>query len=150
MAPVAERAPARFTRPFAYGFLALFVVCAALGIEWWPLTGFKLFSQVRTDSVSGWQITTVDCVGHETAVDFDALPRGFHGWFQIAGRFPKMTGDERASVMADWAGAVVAEGGVVATVRVYRTRQPVRTDFDRPPPAAERTLRYDLQIDGGC
>ena len=47
MRAAAER-PGTATRLAIYLFLALLVVCAVRGIEWWPLTGWKLFSHVRT------------------------------------------------------------------------------------------------------
>ncbi len=140
----AEGAPPRLARPFVYGFLAVFIACGALSIEWWPFTAFKLFSQLRTGTVSGWQVVTVDGDGDEHVLDFDALPRGFHGWLHVVGRFPSMSEAERVKVMDEWAHAAYERGAEVATLRVYRTRQAVRTDFDEPPPRVERTLGYEL------
>lgn len=148
MRGAADERPAPLARAFAYAFLAAFVACAALGIESWPLTGFKLFSQVRTGTVAGWQVTTVDHDGHEQPVDFDVLPRGYHGWLQLVGTFPRISARQRHAVMSEWAAAVARRGVEVAAVRVYRTHQRVRTDFDRPPPPVERTLQYETTVPG--
>jgi hypothetical protein len=137
-----DRAPPRIARPFVYGFLAAFVLTTALAIEWWPFTGWKLFSQVRTGSVSGWQVVTVDGDGEEHPIDFEALPRGFRGWYQVAGLLPTMSDQERLDVLRTWASAAEEAGADVREIRVYRTTAPVRTDFDRPSPPVTRELRY--------
>lgn len=141
-----DGAPSRLARVCCYGFLAAFLGCAALGVECWPLTGFELFSRVRTGVVAGWQVTTVDHAGAERPLDFAALPRGYRGWFQTAGRLSAMGEARRDAVLRDWARAARAHGVDVASVRVYRTAEPVRTDYRRPPPPATRTLRYQLDV----
>ncbi|MGH9149690.1 MAG: hypothetical protein ACRD0F_05050, partial [Acidimicrobiales bacterium] len=80
--PEAERvAPA--TRILVVALLAAFAVCGVVGIEAWPLTGFRLFSQARTGEVVVWQAATVNGAGGERPIDFEALPRGFHGAHQV-------------------------------------------------------------------
>jgi hypothetical protein len=120
----------------------VFLLTSALAVEWWPFTGWKLFSQVRTGTVSGWQVVTVDADGGEHPVDFESLPRGFRGWYQVAGQLPDMTDRERLDVMETWARAAADGGAEVRELRIYRTTQAVRTDFNRPPPSLTRVLRY--------
>ncbi|HKZ75754.1 MAG TPA: hypothetical protein VJ259_03740 [Actinomycetota bacterium] len=35
-------------------FLSAFLVCGLAGVEAWPLSGFRLFSHLRTDRPEGW------------------------------------------------------------------------------------------------
>lgn len=140
------RAPGVGTRLFVYGFLLLFALCAARSIEWWPLTGWRLFSQVRTGAAYGWEVVTVDGGGVERPLPVAALPRGYRGVLQVAGAFPRLSAAARDDVCRAWAHGVEDLGQTVVAVRVYRTRAPVRTDFDRPPPAAERTAEFDCAV----
>jgi hypothetical protein len=140
------RAPGLGTRLFVYGFLALFALCAARSIEWWPLTGWRLFSHVRTGTAYGWEVVTVDDAGAEHPLPIAALPRGYHGVLQVAGAFPRLPQATRDDICRAWASGVEALGQPVTDVRVYRTRSRVRTDFDRPPPTAERTARFDCAV----
>ena len=45
-----------WARPFAYGVLALFALCAVAGLEWWPFSGWHLFSSLRTRPVAAVEV----------------------------------------------------------------------------------------------
>jgi hypothetical protein len=137
---VRDGGPPALARPFLYGFLAVLLLTALLAVEWWPFTGWKLFSQLRTGTVHGWQVTTVDPAGNEEALDFGALPRGFSGWFQLAQRLPSMTASDRDELCTTWLTATHDAGTGAVGVRVYRTTQAVRTDDRGPAPPVERTF----------
>jgi hypothetical protein len=138
--PQRHDGPSPLARLFLYGFLAVLMATALLAVEWWPFTGWKLFSQLRTGTVHGWQVTTVDQAGAEAALDFGALPRGFSGWFQLAQRLPSMTATDRDDLCATWLDAAQDAGTGAVGVRVYRTTQAVRTDDRGPAPPVERAL----------
>ncbi|MDQ4098050.1 MAG: hypothetical protein M3144_09310, partial [Actinomycetota bacterium] len=63
----------RPVRVFVVCFLGLFLSCGFLGIEAWPLTGFKLFSHVRGDGLPGWEAVSVGGAGRERLIDFASL-----------------------------------------------------------------------------
>ena len=48
-----DERPPRGIRVFVWIFLAAFMICGAAGIEAWPLTGFRLFSHLRTSARPG-------------------------------------------------------------------------------------------------
>lgn len=135
--------PSRRTRLFVYGFLALVLGTSVLGVEAWPLTGWRLFSQVRTDTVSGWQVVALGRDGTESDLDLSSLGRGYRGASWRLADFPGMTVREREAVCRAWVdGAAAAREEPLDGLRIYRTRRPVRTDFDRPAPPVSRQLRY--------
>ena len=108
------------TRVFVYGFLVAFLVTGLAGIEAWPLTGWKLFSQVRTDRQAGWEAVTVDGAGRERPVPFSTLPRGYRGGphlFSAYRRFSTARIEKSCRALID---AVEEKGETdVRTLRVY-------------------------------
>jgi hypothetical protein len=117
----AAKPPATWARVFVYGFLVLFVSCAAAGREWWPLSGWKLFSSVRSETAVSWQIVTVDDDEAEHPIPWSALPRSYRGWLHIA---PELAADARARAGAcqAWQSAVERHSGIeVREIRGYRT-----------------------------
>lgn len=126
-----------------YGFLAVVLTTSALGVEQWPLTGWRLFSNVRSGVTTGWHVVTVDDAHHETPVDFAALGRGFRGAAWRLADFPTMSGPQREAVCRAWADAVgTTTRASVRGVVVYRTRRAVTTDPGGPPPPVTRVRRY--------
>jgi hypothetical protein len=136
---VEHPSPPAWTRRFVAVFLAAFVVCGTLGLEAWPLTGWRLFADARQPVQVAWQAVTVDPAGRETPVPFGDLPAGFHGNVQVLKGFAGLPAGEQAAVCRAWADAMRARGGQVEAVRVYRTV----TDLSRrvgergAPPARE-------------
>ena len=63
-----------WVRPFVYGLLTVFVTCALLGLEWWPFTGWRLFSHLRTGTTSGFVSMSVDRAGNEHVLAAGAQP----------------------------------------------------------------------------
>jgi hypothetical protein len=129
-------------RWLAWGFLAVLLATASLGVEAWPFTGFRLFSHVRSGTTAAWQVVAIES-GHEVPVNVASLGRGFRGVDWVLARFGSMSQHEREKVCAAWEDALRSKGRNVSGLRIYRTTRRVRTDFDVPPPPAARTLRYE-------
>ena len=139
--PDADRAP-RWARWFVGAYLAVFLVCGLVGLEAWPLTGWRLFAGARQARQPGFQAVTVDRAGRETPVPFADLPAGYQGNVQVLKGFARLTGGEQAAVCQAWATAVRSRGGEVAEVRVYQTVTDVSAragDRGAPP---QRDLRF--------
>jgi hypothetical protein len=136
-----DQAP-RWARWFVGAYLAVFVVCGVVGLEAWPLTGWRLFADARQARQPGFQAVTVDRAERETPVPFAALPAGYHGDVQVLKGFAALPRDRQAAVCKAWAEAVRDRGGEVIQVRIYQTVSDVsRRVGDRGAPP-ERTLRF--------
>ncbi len=118
------------TKAFVWGFLAVFALSGLLGIEAWPFSGFRLFSRVRTATVAGWEVTTVDAAGAEQPERFDG-----RSWLHVAEGMAGLPEKERLAVCRAW--AIPGAAGSVVEVRVYRTWTPL----DASAPPARRELR---------
>lgn len=112
------------TRAFVGLLLVGVVACGLTGVEAWPLTGWKLFSEVRHETQVGWSARRIDDAGREEPIDFAVLGRGYTGSLQVMGRFPEMTVSGRDEVCRTWLRALrgrTDESGSAVGVRVYRT-----------------------------
>ena len=123
-------------------YLALFLVCGVVGLEAWPLTGWRLFADARQARQPGFQAVTVDRAGRETPIPFADLPAGYQGRRPGPQGLRRPAHRRQAAVCQAWAKAVRDRGGEVAEVRIYQTVTDVsRRVGDRGAPP-ERTLRF--------
>lgn len=132
----------RWVRRYVAAFLIVFAACGVIGIEVWPLTGWRLFADARERVQTGWQATAVDAHGRERPIDFRQLPAGFQGDVQVLGGFASLDTGEQEAVCDAWAAALRDRGQVVTAIRISTTLTDVgdrRGDRAAPP---ERTLRY--------
>lgn len=135
--------PSRGVRVFLYGFLAVFVACGLFSIEFWPLTGWRLFHEARDGTREGWTVVAVEADGSEVTIDFARLPVAYRNTTKLIGGFDDLTSDERDELCSAWADAAEDRQHISATtVRVYRFERPLWTDRDEPRPEATRHLRY--------
>ena len=142
--------PPRWTRSFVAVFLGAFAVCGVLGIEAWPLTGWHLFSQLRSDHQVSWSAISVDADGNEREIRFERLPRAYRNFRLVMRDFSRLGADDRAAVCEAWAEAVRQDGTGSTSLRIYQVdwyvsyRQGSRTG---PPPS--RTMLYTCDAGGG-
>jgi hypothetical protein len=132
----------RWARWYAGVFLAAFLVCGVVGIEAWPFTGWRLFADARGARQTSYQAATVDHAGRETPIRFQDLPIHDHGNVQVLKGFATLPPAKQAAVCAAWAGAVRAQGGDVAALRLYQLDVDVsKREGPRGVPP-RRTLRW--------
>ena len=134
----------RGVRTFVWTFLAVFVVCGAAGLNLWPFTGWHLFSDVRTDRITGWEITTVDAAGDERPVPFADLPAGYRSSSHVAAGLAALPEGERLDVCRAWASADPDRRQVVE-VRVYEVSESLRD-----PSSRVRELRHTCRVAGSA
>ncbi len=140
--PAPERVP-RWARWFVWSFLAAFAVCGVVGIEAWPLTGFRLFSHLRHYHQTGWQAFAVRPDGSEVWLPLSRFPGGYNGFPLVMKSFEARSPQERTQMCRAW--TVAASGFEVDTlaIRIYTvTRRLEPRHGRRPMMAAKRALAY--------
>jgi hypothetical protein len=133
---------ARWTRRFVWAYLAAFVIAGLVGLEAWPLTGWRLFADARTARQLSWAAVTVDRAGRERPIPFADLPIRYQGNVQVLKTYAGLAPSEQAAVCRAWADAVRARGGDVRQVRIYRLETDVSQRVGRRGAPPRRTLRY--------
>lgn len=140
--PSIERAP-RWARWFVWSFLAAFAVCGVVGIEAWPLTGFRLFSHLRHERQTEWQAFAVRPDGRETRLRLSRFPGGYNGFPLVMKSFSSRPQEERVDMCRAWTVAASGLEGETVAVRIYtidRRLEPRRGG--RPTTGPRRTLTY--------
>jgi hypothetical protein len=113
------RAP-RFARLFVAVFLAAFVICALATVEAWPLTGWRLFSHLRSDEQTAWSATAVDSRGHEHEYPLGASEMGYRGFIFLMGGFAERSPAEQLELCDTWReGSSELLGFEASEVRIY-------------------------------
>lgn len=126
-------------RLFVRGFLAAFLLAGLAGVEAWPLTGFQLFSHARSERVRGWQVTTVDASGVESAVPYWTLPMSLRSMQHVADGFARLDDGRRLAVCRAWAES--AGSPDIVEVRLYATSERLTE-----PGSWRRQLRHRCEL----
>jgi hypothetical protein len=113
----------RWARPFVTSFLAAFLACGLAGIEAWPLTGFRLFSTLRTRYVVSWEARAVLAGGEERPIPFGRLPPSHRAFGLLAGSLAELPRESRDAACAVWAADLRALGWRLEAIRVYRVER---------------------------
>ena len=108
-------------RVLLYVFLLTFVYFGVEGKELWPMTGWRLFSSVRTDSQSSWQVDYIGVDGRSRPVPFDRMSWAYRGFPQVLRGFPDLPRDDQVGVCSAWLGALQALGIESDQLEIHRT-----------------------------
>ena len=136
--PVEAQAPPAWARPFVWSLLLVLLVCGISGLEAWPLSGFRLFSQVRTPHVLSYRLGAVDRAGNERPLPFRALPAGYRGLSLDLDDAASASDADRAGLCrAIVEGARAARPGV-SFVRVYAVERDLSRRIGRTSAATSR------------
>lgn len=107
---------------FVYAFLAVVLASAAASVELWPLTGFRLYHEVRRPTHPTWELVKLAPDGSEVQASLYDLGIGFRDTERLLGRDPDALDGARAhEVCRAWA------SGFGAPLRIYRTRVDARS-----------------------
>jgi len=135
-----ERVPTS-VRWFVAVFFAVFVASAVGGLNLWPFSGWRLFSQVRTGHVSGWTAEAVDAGGRTAPVPFGAMPRAYASFGLLMRDFPTLPVPRQVAMCEAWLDGARAAGTPAVSIRLVRVerdlvpragQQPARDPVRRP------------------
>lgn len=136
----------RRARLVTYGVTGLIVFCCLLGLEWWPLSGFRLFSSIRTENQISWEMTTVSSSGDETSVNLADLPVSHWGAHHVIPELPTMSMQEQQAAVLAWLGGANVTTGDVVSVRFYEVESQVPTDPTQAPSVASRSQLLEVPL----
>jgi hypothetical protein len=113
------------------GALFLLLVPGIIGIDFWPLTAWRLFSQARTDLQTNWEIDAVDVRGRASTLDLDRLPFGYQLAEWTLAELETSTNPRRNEVCAALLEAAAKERPGTALLNIVRNdRWLVRRDAE--------------------
>ena len=138
--PASSAAEVARARIVTFGFVALILAVSFAGLELWPLSGFRLFSIVRTPEQVSWQLRAVDATGAETTMDPTRLPPYDSGSLQVTQQLSTMPVPQQQAIMAAWMHGLGMDPDRYSSVRVYRVDGQVPTRSPEPqetPPVTE-------------
>jgi hypothetical protein len=136
--PPIERAP-RWARWFVWTFL----VCGVVGIEAWPLTGFRLFSHLRHERQTEWQAFAVRSDGREVRLRLSRFAGGFNGFPLVMKGFAARTPREREAMCSAWMLAASRLRGPSVAIRIYAVERRLEPRHGRRAGTAPgRSLAY--------
>lgn len=113
--------------------LAAFVTCGVLGIEAWPLSGFRLFSAPRGAETTGWRLVAVTADGEQVRVNVSRLGAAYRGFGFVARSFGDLAAPERAAVCGAWLRAAASIGIDAAALRLVKVDQALVPRNDEGP-----------------
>ena len=134
-------------------FVTLLVValCGSAVFAWepWPLSGFRLFSTVRTEQQTSWLATIVDEDGEEVPYPLGSSALGYRGFAFTMNEFAGTEKARRDELCRTWVAAAPALAGrEAAEVRIYlRTRALSERVGQSSAPATDE-LRYVCAAEG--
>lgn len=134
----ASERPQPWARPFVAALLIAFLTCGVLGIEAWPLSGFRLFSAPRSSVATGWHLVAVTAEGAEVPVNVSRLGAAYRGYGFVARSFHELPQPERIAVCRAWLRAAASMGIHAAALQLVRVDQPLVPRNDRGPLAEPR------------
>jgi hypothetical protein len=138
---VAVREPdvSPLTRHLLHAFLLVFAVTGIAHLELYPFSGFRLFSELRGEERTSWQLRGVDAEGEEVGISLGHLPLGYRQTARLIPGMADMSASERDELCDAWAEPLRDRGVDAVGVRIYRTVASVRPDGPLP----ERKLVYE-------
>jgi hypothetical protein len=130
--------PQPWARPFVTVLLAAFVTCGALGIEAWPLSGFRLFSSPRSSVTTGWRMIALTPDGEQVPVNVSRFGPAYRGFGFVARSFDDLSAQERSAACRAWFKAAAAIGIDAAALQLVRVDQTLLPRDDEGPLAEPR------------
>jgi hypothetical protein len=105
--------------------LAAFLICGVLGVEAWPLSGFRLFSAPRGPISTGWRLVAVGSDGVEEPVGVWRLGAGYRGFGFVARTFTDLPSADQAATCEAWLRATASIGMDAEVLRIVTVELPL-------------------------
>ena len=127
---------------FVYGFLAVLLVAAIGSLEYWPITGWRLYIEPRKSTHPSWELAAVDGADDEHPVSLYDLPIAYRNTDRQLGPSSDVEPEVADRLCRVWAAAFRERDTTVTSLRVYRTRidtetgEPLRRRLVHECPAA--------------
>ena len=138
-----EASVPRATRWVVRIFLLAVLITVALRLEAWPLTGFRLFSNLRQEVRTTWVARTVAPDGKESTLWFDDLPRPYQDFYLLMPGFRRLPPSKQRSICAAWLAEARRVRPRTAALRIYRVERDLRPGTaGRPAREIWRRLQY--------
>jgi hypothetical protein len=109
-------------RIFVYGFLTVLLVAALASLEYWPITGWRLYVEPRKATHPSWELTTVDDAGREHAVSLYDLPIAYRNTDRQLGPDGEVPSAVADRLCRAWAPAFHERDARMVALRISRTR----------------------------
>lgn len=134
-------APSRLTVAAVLLALALLFAAGVGTKEWWPFTGWRLYSNMKGPTSGSYFAYRVDPSSEEHVLDYHDLPDSYARAPYILEKFPKLDAEQRDSLCDALAHGERQEGRRVSTIRIYwEKRRVVPVDGERHTKLLEREL----------
>lgn len=134
----------RPVRWFVATLLGLLVLFAAIDVEMWPMTGWRLFSTIRDETQTGWVAEATDAQGNSRIVSYEELPLGYRNAAWRVADIRDASSDEREAVCNALLEAIVKVEPETTTVRLARDRAKLEKTSGEP------TVTHDLETLHTC
>jgi len=121
----AELAPNPVTIGVVLVLLTLLLLAGLGTKEWWPFTGWRLYSNMKGPTSGSYFAYRVDPSGEEHAVDYHDLPYAYARAPYILEKFPKLSAAERGGVCDALAQGEREAGRPVEEILIYWERRRV-------------------------
>ena len=115
--------PQPWARPFVTVLLIAFLTCGALGIEAWPLSGFRLFSAPRSSVTTGWRMVALTADGEQVAINVSRFGPAYRGFGFVARSFDDLPPLEQVAVCRAWLWAAASIGIDADALQLVRVDQ---------------------------
>ena len=118
-------------RAVTYGVVGLLLATAVAGAEAWPLTSFRLFSGVRTDTTTTLELVAVRDGGAQVPVRFATGNPVLASTAHLLDDVARHGVERRRAMVRAWLDAADLDPGGVAAVQVERVVRTVGVDLSR-------------------
>ena len=119
-----------------------------IGVEAWPLTGWKMYARVRHGDFWGWQVRAVGLDGSERSVDLRNTPAAYHGVTHFLSNFEGLSAERRQAACLALGSVARAQYTGVAGVAVDHVLGRIPVDPGGAPSPSSRRIRvHQCQLD---
>ena len=133
-------------RVVAAALVGLLTLCFLTSTEWWPLSSFALFSQVRGAEQTSWALYVVQANGERVPVDLDALPEAYWGAHHVLPTLTTLADEEQRTVVSAYLEAAGYDPAEAQSVEVVRTVSDVPTDLETSMTSGSETIELEIAL----